>query len=1028
MNAPDPEDGFYFGPFMLATNGRGLSRVTEAGDRIPVSLGSRALTVLELLVRRAGDLVSKRDIMAEVWPGTIVEEANLTVQISSLRRALGPSSQQGGWIVTVPGRGYRFIGQVTTRGARSVEGALTPVPDAPRAGPSLLHRQIVGRDRMLRDLEQTFATIMARERQILFIPGEAGLGKTTFVTLAMERFAAAGGRVLRGRCSEFFGTGEAFLPLIEALQELCRTDAGGAFLAGLRDRAPAWLVQMPEFLTPRDRDILHRESLGATRERMLREFCDLMEGLSADHPWLIVLEDLHWSDPATLDVLSRLASRDRPARLLVMATYRPIDSRIDRHPVLNLHHDLRLHGLCQDIQLDRLSLDDIETYIAARFESSELAHRVAAQVFRRSDGLPLFVVSLLDHLVAIDVIRRVDGQWRSLEDAALSRTGMPRDLRDMIGRSLERLPADVQELLEAASATGTDLAAALVASATDNDALEVERKFEILARQGQILLSAGMAEWPDGTVSARYEFQHALYQEVLYQRLSPGLRVQIHRRLGARLERAYGARAEDIAPVLAMHLEQGRQFAEAIHYLKLAAASAAARFGNKEAVNYLTRALDLVARLPEADQVAHRIELARRRGWVSRAAGDLRTARADIETVITSAAAADLPMIEASGLLDLSWFSLQLDRPRALEAADQALAKSAAIGDVTLTALAGGTRAAIALYLKGWRIADAEACQRALDVTVNATDPVTVLRRHVIQSFQSFFSGDHATCRNAARFCKEQSGDGGDTFLYAVWNTLETLSLIYLGDWRTARHNSLVAVDLAERNVNPAARIIARLTMAWLHAEAGDFEGAKTWCDEDMDPGLAASPFIFFLHCTVLAKILSGLRQDAAALARFQSAIDHVDNAGVDIELSMKFDFTHSWGDHWLRMGDLGRARTAADELRAMSEQAPNRYFLALAHRLLAKIAIDEGHDKEAQDQIARAMTCIESAARPHAAWRVWLTAAAIHERAGDRDAAERFRAKSADNLRILTEAMDPEDPLRLSLWHSFEATPAAID
>ena len=127
--------------------------------------------------------------------------------------------------------------------------------------------------------------VLIGKRQVVFVTGEAGIGKTTFVDMAMERMWRHGGGVLRCGCNELFGTHEAFLPLIEALQELCRGSDGPFLLKALRDHAPTWLAQMPGFLRVEDRAAFQHEIFGATRERMLREFGDLMEGLSVERPW-----------------------------------------------------------------------------------------------------------------------------------------------------------------------------------------------------------------------------------------------------------------------------------------------------------------------------------------------------------------------------------------------------------------------------------------------------------------------------------------------------------------------------------------------------------------------------------------------------------------------------------------------------------------------------------------------------------------------------------------------------------------------
>jgi len=369
----------------------------------------------------------------------------------------------------------------------------------------------VGRAAPLETLESLLQRVVDGNRELVFITGEAGIGKTTFVEMAMERIARCGAGVLWGRCIELFGTDEAFLPLIEALQEVCRGVDGAFVLKKLRDHAPTWLAQMPGFLDAKDRAAFQTEVFGATRERMLREFCDLVEVLSADRPWVIILEDLHWSDPATLNALSRFARRDRTASALVIATYRPIDVLIGGHPTRALHQDLQIHGRSTEIILDRLSLEDVEQYLALRFGNVEMARELAARVFRRTKGQPLFVVSLIDYFIADGVILQADGHWRLGPDDALSQQGIPGNLRNMISRQIERLNSVEQQLLEVASAAGAEFSATLVAGALNSDALGVERTFEALTRKGQVLTTVGVAEWQDGAVSGCYAFQHAPY-------------------------------------------------------------------------------------------------------------------------------------------------------------------------------------------------------------------------------------------------------------------------------------------------------------------------------------------------------------------------------------------------------------------------------------------------------------------------------------------------------------------------------------
>ena len=459
-------------------------------------------------------------------------------------------------------------------------------------------------------------------------------------------------------------------------------------------RAPAWLAQLPGPIAAPDRAALQGEVFGASRERMLREFCDLLETASAAQPWILIVEDLHWADLASLDVLSRFAQRDQKAAVLVVATYRPADARAAGHPVRALHQELQIHGRCVELALDRLTSDEIARYLTLRFGAGDLAAALAPALARRTGGNPLFVSSLVDYFVAEgDIIAGEDG-WRLAPGGGRAAEGMPRDLHEMIARRIDRLSRDEQRLLEAASALGAEFSAAAVAGGVRRDPAEVDQALGELARKGEALIAEGVAEWPDGARSGRYAFAHTLYQEVLYERLAPLRRVVLHRALGETLEWGYGGRTSEIATALALHFEAGGELAKAAHYLAEAAEASVKQFSAREADAYLTRALGLNERLPAGEErLRARLKLLHQRGWARRAGGDLLGAFADIAAMVECAEEAEEPLVEVNGLLDLSRFGLYVDRRRCLDYAELALIRSVEIDDEIVKALARGNLA-----------------------------------------------------------------------------------------------------------------------------------------------------------------------------------------------------------------------------------------------------------------------------------------------------------------------------------------------
>jgi DNA-binding winged helix-turn-helix (wHTH) protein len=361
-----------FGPFRLDPDNACLWHGTQARPLTP-----KAFAVLSHLVTHPDRLVTKDELFDTLWPDTVVSEAALRVCIGELRKALGEAARTPRCIATVARRGYRFLAPVTRQepSAGVVSTPTTPRPPAPAApaGP------LVGREAVLARLHTAWAQAGQGVRQVCFVTGEAGIGKTAVV----EAFAAQVGTnphvwLAQGQCVEHYGTREAYLPVLEALGQLVRAPGGARLVALLRQQAPTWLVQLPWLLTEADRQQFQHELQGTTRERMLRELAEVVETLAAETPLVLVLEDLHWSDYATLDLLALLARRRAPARLLLLGTYRPVDVIVQAHPLRPVAQTLQQQGYCQELLLEPLSAGEVAAYLHGRFGPAPLSHGTGA--------------------------------------------------------------------------------------------------------------------------------------------------------------------------------------------------------------------------------------------------------------------------------------------------------------------------------------------------------------------------------------------------------------------------------------------------------------------------------------------------------------------------------------------------------------------------------------------------------------------------------------------------------------------------
>ena len=447
----------------------------------------------------------------------------------------------------------------------------TEEPPPRTAGP------IVGRQPAVERLETWFQRAVHGARQLVFVSGDVGIGKTTVVDLFLAHLAAGSGvRTGRGQCVEHYGEGEPYLPFLEALWQLAHGPAQDTLLAVLRRYAPLWLVQLPGLVSEPELERLQRQVAGATPARMQRELAQALDVLAADAPLVLVLEDLQWSDRSTVDLLASLAQRREPAQLLVLGTYRPVDVVLQAHPLHTMVQELGGRGQVRELPLELLTAEDVAAYLAGRLRGP-IAAPLAAFVYERTEGNALFMVNFVEHLVQQRLLARHEGQWtlRAEEEARVAQ--LPEEVRQLLMRRLDALPAAARRVLEVASVVGQEFAAAAVAAGTQGPVDDVEGICDGLAAQGRFIADTGLTVWPDGTSSGRYRFHHALYPQVLYEALGTARRGRLHHQVGASLEAGYGARAGEIASQLAVHFERGGEVQRAVHYWQQAGANAARR-------------------------------------------------------------------------------------------------------------------------------------------------------------------------------------------------------------------------------------------------------------------------------------------------------------------------------------------------------------------------------------------------------------------------------------------------------------------
>src|ERR1700722_488548 len=1005
-----------FSPFRLDTANQCLWRRGDTGQEARILLTPKAFAVLEHLVEHAGRLVTHDEMLQAVWPNSVVEPQAVKKHVLAVRTALGDCPKNSIFIETLSRRGYRFIAPVSR-----------PVASSPVSGRPV-QSALVGRGGALDVLGETWKRALRGERQIVFITGEPGIGKTALGEVFRRQVAISdlSVRIAHGQCIEGYGSKEAYGPILDALGRLCRGPQAEPIVSILSADAPTWLGQLPALLTREHRDMLQREILGATRERMLREIANALDSITAETALLLMLEDLHWADDSTADLISALARRRTPAKLMLVATCRPLGPEPAGHSLRGLMPDLSVHPLCRAIALTPLSEAEVEEYLTVQSPGGSPPDGLSALVHRHSEGNPLFMVAALEHMAKRNLLSRVDGRWQLHRPLAQIEFEVPEDLRHMVEARLEPLSAQEQSALELASISGTSFSSNMISAEAGIDSHGAEDLCEELSRRHRIVKWVGTQSLPDGSVTERYEFVHALYRQVLYDRQLPGRRARLHRQLGERLAAMYAQCIEDVVPELAYHFEQAADWPRAVAYLQQAAQIAGRRHAHRQADSIFARALQLVGCLSEAERARTEPRLLAILASHRMAAFDMRA----IETYeILVARAADFGLIDVQvrALLDLSFLLSFTSAERCLEVVERALQLSAEQD----SAMRIRTRTAYAyrrLSVGGWNAQDALEFRAGL-AQIGESQGLPALESDLLDDSQiRWVSGEYREGRRLAFEVRAKGLEPGANpnlkFEYDRASTLASLNLVFLGEWGEALKEFEAATTEARKNSNDRRTLWRRVLQALLHLHALDFRGVQEICDSALallqDPAfrMALSQPIGYPGQFRRALILSG--SASAGLGNYASAFEHLSTAANEMDRQTVFldwywrmPLAAGLTESWLATGDLVRAQLEAQRLLDRALATEERTWQGLAWEINARVAVANRDEARAQDCIARGVSTVQGFEVPLAAWQVHATAARIEQKSGNLESARLHRDLSRTTIMQLANSMEQREPLR---------------
>ncbi|GAA3173183.1 LuxR family transcriptional regulator [Blastococcus jejuensis] len=835
---------------------------------------------------------------------------------------------------------------------------------------------LVGRERELAQLRAAVARTAAGEPGVVLVGGEAGVGKSRLLDAAFGD--ASGMRVLTGGCIELGGEGLPLVPLVEALRTVVRTTPSGDLdrLLGPARRELARLL--PELAV----DLPAPPATSGSTAQLFELVLGVLGRIGDEHPLALVVEDLHWADRTTLDLVAFLVRGLQGTRVLLVLTYRSdeVDRRSPLRPLLSGWE--RLRGV-ERLQLERFSRRETAAQVGAILGATPEPGMVDL-VFDRSEGNAFFVEEL------VRTVRDGTGEHE-----------LPPSLRDVLLSRAERLSGPAQRLLRTAAVAGRWVPERLLSEVA---AVSPAELYEALREAVDASLLV-----VDGT-GRGYAFRHALTRDAVYEDLLPGERVELHTAYAEALDRAPGLAEDDasVAATLAVHWYAAHDMPRALAASVRAGRQAIAAFAPAEARRHLERALEVWRSVPDAETWAgaDQVEVLRltaratfhggdperaltlleraldlvdpdtdpersafvveQRAVTVRALGEDGAGVTELETALARLPVDPPSLARAAVLAALANTLMRVGSDRASEVARTALAAARATGATQQEAGALLTLGSALSYLAD--PAEGEAFLReGLQLALDAHDHETALRGYVNLSDALEAMGRHGDAATAARDGIELATHVGLSRSFGAYLTGNLVEpLVRLGEWREAER---VAADVVIGDLRGVFGATVQELLGYLAVTSGRLDAAlqhvreaKRQLGESREPQFTQA----LIYIEAEAARARGELIAAAELAE----------AGLAV--STAWSARYSWPLLWLR------ARTAADAaVRGRDEHRPPA--VVLDPDLLGRTPAGPVGTASPAARGYRALTAAETVRRDGApAVEAWRAAVAAWEEATD--------------------------------------------
>ncbi|CAN5737294.1 hypothetical protein BH20ACT11_BH20ACT11_04820 [soil metagenome] len=840
--------------------------------------------------------------------------------------------------------------------------------------------------------------------RMVLVAGEPGVGKTRLAQEVSIHAWESGFLVAAGRCYEA-QSGVPFYPFLEALGSLYEQTS-----PGLREEAPRRWPYLPRLL-PDHFSAEPATASGSPEEiqRLLRAVTGFVREASLVSPVAVMLDDLHWADGASLELLQHLARHTRGERVMIVGLYRDTDAGRS-HPLRRAARELGREQLLEKVALGRLGRRETADLVSDRLDGAEVSAELSELLHDRTGGNPFFTVEVVRDLIERGDLFSWEGRWLRRE---IHEIEVPHTVSETISERVSRLSPRARESLEQASVLGQTFGSEHLRSVSDLDEDQVESALEEAA-------SAGIVQAVDDV----HTFNHPLIRQTLYEELLPGRRRRLHRTAGESLEGLPEWGRRKGAADLVRHFTEGGAPGRALPYAMLAGEEAEAVFACGEAESYYRAALRLAGEAGEPRRGPAEA------GALERLGGVLAVTVRHDETVATLEKAAEeyreagdeegSGRVEAriaqthfrrgtpdEGITRLSQYLSSLDRPGASEgmrrslaalycglarlqfalkqfrachdATERAAELSREVGDERLLADAEMTRGTVLLWL--------DAPEEAVTVLENGAslaEESGALDILVLVLFSLHRA--YLTCGqlDRSRECGERgmalAEKAGDTDALALHTSNVGLGLFYLGDWHKARVNLERGVELV-RDAPPS------FYSGWPDAYLGVLcvaEGRWEEASRHLSDGVTIAQRAH--NVGVLRYLQTRMAELDVLRGRPQQAISRLEPHLDAPDLTWMYDalLFSVLAEAYLETGDVARARDVAGRAVARARTMHNLVDGVDAQRVEGKVLSRQGRQKEANATLERALSRARSIPYPYAEAKILHEYGVLHALQGE--------------------------------------------